>query len=104
MIDSNGIGGIAVVYSPSINRYLLTSHHGYFVGRFGFFDSPNPWGPWTTVGYYNNWQGLGKFKAGMAHSFPSKWISQDGKIMYMIYSGAGNWDSFNLMKVKLELK
>ncbi len=91
------------MYSSAINRYLLTTHHGNFVGRFGFFDSPNPWGPWTTVAYYNNWGNYGEVVSGMPHSFPAKWISADGKEMYMIFSGTGDLDSFNLLKVNMEL-
>jgi hypothetical protein len=79
-------------------------HHGYYVGRLGILDALEPWGPWTTVAYYNNWAGLGDLFGGMPHSFPAKWISADGTEMYAIFSGGDEWDSFNLVKVNLKLR
>lgn len=102
--DPDGIGAVAIVYNPGIKRYLLTTHHGDYTGRFGFFDAPEPWGPWTTVAYSNDWGGLGKVRGGMPHSFPSKWITDDGKTMWMVFSGTGEYDSFNVIKCTLTLK
>ena len=102
--DPNGVNYIAAIYSPSLNRYLMSLHHGDYIGRFGIFDAPEPWGPWTTVAYYNNWAGLGDDIGGMPKSFPGKWISTDGTEMYAIFSGSDEWDSFNLVKVNLKLR
>lgn len=101
--NPDGMGAIAIVYNKPLKRYLLTSHHGNYLGKFAFFDGPEPWGPWTTVSYYNDWNKLGHIAGGMPHSFPGKWISKDGKTMYMIFSGRKEWDSFNMIKVTLTL-
>ncbi|MHC4407049.1 MAG: DUF4185 domain-containing protein, partial [Planctomycetota bacterium] len=52
--DAAGVEGIQVVYHAAIKRYLLTVHRGD-QGTLGVFDAPEPWGPWTTVAYYDNW-------------------------------------------------
>ena len=48
--------------------------------------------------------GLGEVEAGMPHTFPTKWISTDGRTRWMVFSGSGEYDSFNLVKVRLVLK
>jgi Domain of unknown function (DUF4185) len=53
--DPNGVGwGVSVEYNPGLKRYLLTTFH-VWDGSWGIFDAPEPWGPWTTVAYYNRW-------------------------------------------------
>jgi hypothetical protein len=92
-----------VVYNKGIGRYLLTAFHESRGedGSWGIFDAPNPWGPWTTVAYYTNWiDTTPKF----CFQFPSKWISPDGKTLWMIFSGTGVYDSFNIVKATLKLK
>ncbi|MFZ5833642.1 MAG: DUF4185 domain-containing protein, partial [Planctomycetota bacterium] len=51
--DPNGVGwNLSVSYNPGLRRYLLCTEHGEtHAGRFGLFDAPEPWGPWTTVAY-----------------------------------------------------
>lgn len=99
-----GGGSLTVVYNAPVNRYILIIHHGYFVGKFGVFDAPEPWGPWTTVAYYDDWGGLGGVTISMPHTFPSKWISHNGKTLWMVFSGTEIYDSFNLIKANLILK
>jgi hypothetical protein len=91
----------SVVYHPVLERYLLTASHGG-PQRLGVFDGPQPWGPWTTVAYYENWGGFSGTEA-LLYSFPSKWISPDGKTMWMVFSSTGTLDSFNLVKATLKL-
>jgi hypothetical protein len=104
--DANGIGwGVRVVYNPGINRYLLTVFHGsvseHGDGSWGIFDAAEPWGPWTTVAYYGNWiDATPKF----GFEFPSKWISEDGQTLWLVFSGTGAYDSFNLVKAELTLR
>jgi hypothetical protein len=104
--DPNGIGwGVRTVYNSGIGRYLLTVFHGPISedgdGSWGIFDAPEPWGPWTTVAYYTNWIDA---KPKFSFEFPSKWISSDGKTLWMIFSGTGVYDSFNLVKATLTLR
>ena len=111
--DSNGVGnsGLAhVVFNPGINRYILSVGHrsGKIFSKknevrcLGIFDGETPWGPWTTVVYYDDWGGYDSGEA-LGYDFPTKWISQDGRTMWMIYSSEGDLDSFNLVKATLIL-
>ena len=50
---------------------------------FGVFDAPEPWGPWTTVTYVPAWD----VNPGETRSFPTKWMSADGKTLYLVFSG-----------------
>jgi len=66
-------------------------------GGLGLYDAPEPWGPWTTIYYTLNWD-VGPGESG---SFPTKWISPDGKTMHLVFSGN---DSFSVRQVTLELR
>ena len=63
---------------------------------FAVFDAPAPWGPWTTAYYTDKWD----VTTGETGSFPTKWISEDGKTMYLVFSGN---DSFSVRKASLSL-
>lgn len=95
--DPNGVGEVQVVFNPALRRYLLTTWHAKN-GSWGIFDAAEPWGPWTTVAYYEKWIDS-TFKFGF--TFPQKWMSIDGKTMYMIFSGTKIYDSFNVIKAML---
>src|SRR5262249_14759415 len=56
--DTNGVTPASVTYNPAIQRFLLTTYHRG-PGQLGVFEAPRPWGPWTTVAYYENWGGMG---------------------------------------------
>jgi hypothetical protein len=71
-----------VVASPGIRRYLLALGIDH-EGEWGIFDAPEPWGPWTTA-YYTEYWGLGRTHY---YRLPSKWISPDGRTMYLVFSG-----------------
>ena len=89
-------------YNQGIKRYIWwqakypKGSDGRFVGSFGIFDAPEPWGPWTTVYYTHNWDA----GAGETGSFPTKWMSEDGKSMYLVFSGN---DAFSVRKATLVL-
>ena len=107
--EFNGAKKIQVVYNPAIQRYILTRFHNG-VGGMGIYDAPEPWGPWTTVAYYDSWRGMANSGEGLTCSFPRKWMSADGKTMWCVFSvyssgGAGDaHDRFNLIKTTLTLK
>ena len=70
-------------------------------GSWGLYDAPEPWGPWTTVATYNRWiDGIPKFR----FTFPQKWISSDGKTMWLVFSGLKIYDSFNAVKGTVRLR
>jgi hypothetical protein len=102
--DPAGVGGVQVVYNAAIRRYLLTVHRGD-QGTLGIFDAAEPWGPWTAVAYYDNWldlKGTGAKRQMLFINIPTKWISADGKTLWVIFTGGR--DRFNLVQATLSLK
>jgi hypothetical protein len=92
--DPNGVGWcMSVSYNAGLRRYLLcTEHDRSFNGNLGIFDAPEPWGPWTTVGYYDNW---GSFGSTFYWNFSNKWLSSNGKDFVLIFTGTGDNDAWN---------
>lgn len=107
-VDPNGVTPGALVYDPALKRFLLTCFH---VGpsQLGVFDAPRPWGPWTTVGYYDDWGHMGTAGEGLTCGFPQKWMSADGLTLWAVFSVYGEGakqgikahDRFNLVKATL---
>ena len=62
--------------------------------QFSIYEAPEPWGPWSTVFYTENWD----TDPGEVQHIPSKWISGDGNTIYLVF--AGN-DSFSVRKATL---
>jgi hypothetical protein len=105
--DSNGTQRVAMTYNRGAGRYILTSSHlppgkkATHTAALGVFDAPEPWGPWTTVYYNHDWS---KGARTYHHKFPTKWMSPDGKTMWLLFSGLdGGYYSFCLKKASLEL-
>ena len=96
--DPNGISwGYNAVYHPLLDRYLLTVQRNKNKegSKWGIFDAPEPWGPWTTVAYYDSFiDNVWKF----TFVFNQKWLSNDGKTMWMVFSGVDKYDAFNVIK------
>ncbi|MCB0096635.1 MAG: DUF4185 domain-containing protein [Caldilineaceae bacterium] len=91
-----------ISYIPGLNRYLWWQQLNYggedtrYEGGFGIYDAPEPWGPWTTVYFTQKWD-VGPGETG---SFPPKWASEDGKTLYLVFSGD---DAFSVRKATLTL-
>ena len=89
-----------VSYNPALKRYIMTQilpgEAPRFKGGFGVYDAPEPWGPWTTVFFTPLWD----VGPGESSSFPTKWMSDDGKTMYLVFSGE---DQFSVRRVDLKL-
>jgi CubicO group peptidase (beta-lactamase class C family) len=62
-----------------------------FQGGFGVYDAPEPWGPWTTAYFTNDWD----VGPGDTAAFPTKWLSANGRTLHMVF--AGN-DAFSVRK------
>jgi CubicO group peptidase (beta-lactamase class C family) len=54
-----------------------------FQGGFAIYDAPQPWGPWTTVYFTEKWD----VGPGETASFPTRWMSADGKTIHLVFSG-----------------
>jgi hypothetical protein len=92
---------MAVSYNSGIGRYILTTEHTKsHAGNLGIFDAPEPWGPWTTVGYYSNWQG---FDNPFYWNFSNKWLSEDGLDFTLIFTGVKANDSWNTIRGRFKL-
>jgi len=63
-------------------------------GGLGIFDALQPWGPWTTVYYTQEWD----VGPGETSSLPARWISDDGTTCHLLFSGD---DCFSIRKATL---
>jgi len=77
-----------ITYNPGLKRYLwcqtiYNKNDMRFKGGMGIFDAPEPWGPWTTVYYTEQWD----VGPGETSSLPTKWMSKNGKTCYLLFSG-----------------
>jgi hypothetical protein len=76
-----------ISYNAGLKRYLwcqiLPGGDPRFKGGFGIYDAPQPWGPWTTAFYTETWD----VGPGETNSLPTKWMSADGKTLYLVFSG-----------------
>jgi len=108
--DPKGTQRIAITYNAGLGRYILTSSHltgkkATHTAALGVFEAPEPWGPWSTIYYDDHWSVRdGKDCRTYHHRFPAKWISANGKIMWLLYSGLDcDLYSFCVKKVVLEI-
>ena len=94
-----------ITYSPGLQRYLWSQIHPQsedsrgprFQGGFGVYEAPEPWGPWRTVFYTPAWD----VGPGETSSFPSKWMSEDGKTAHLVFSGD---DYFSVRRATLTIQ
>lgn len=103
----NGVNRLDVTYNAPLGRYLMTLRSRSRAGgvnHFSIYDAPEPWGPWTTVYYTENWEGkalaTGNGGWGEAQHIPSKWISTDGKTFFLVFAGD---DSFSVRRADLDV-
>ncbi len=92
-----GCNRIDVTYNTPLKRYLLVTRSRARAGgknQFSIYDAAEPWGPWTTVFYTENWD----VDAGESAHIPSKWISTYGKTCYLVFAGS---DSFAVREFTL---
>jgi hypothetical protein len=111
--DPNNVDYPDVVYDLKLHRYLMTVGHyrsGSYsdasIGQFGLFESPHPWGPWSTIEYGDDWGLYGRAAAGdfLGMHMPNKWVGLDGKSRWFVFSGLREWDSFNLIEARFEIR
>ena len=88
-----------ISFDAGLSRYLwcqvLPGDDPRFHGGFGIYDAPEPWGPWTTAYFTEAWD----VGPGETSSIPTKWMSTDGKTLYLVFSGD---DSFSVRRAELE--
>jgi len=94
---------VGVSYNPGLKRFLFAKTQkvgGSKASGVGIFEGPTPWGPWKTVYYENFRDNYTKFTV----QFPQKWMSQDGKTIWMAWSGWPEYDNVNFIKATLNVK
>ena len=102
-----GIGwGTTCVYHPTTKRYLLSVTIDDQQGDWGLYESQEPWGPWRTVAYgddFPQWTYLPaeKDRPAYLHTFPAKWISPDGETLWCVFDRG---DHFNLVQCTLRIR
>lgn len=108
--DENGVGWcISASYHATLKRVLLCTEHELSQrGLLGIFDSPTPWGPWTTVEYYTPASPFGAERQGSQlewqnnvffAGFATKWFDRDRFTLNFTGAGRGkNNDSFNTVQ------
>ena len=83
----------SIVYNEPLDRYIYTSWTEY---TFEFYEAPNPWGPWKLFSrkdfgaypWFNQAPGcINPKNGGYSLQIPSKFISDDGKRMWV----QSNW-------------
>jgi hypothetical protein len=78
-----------ISYNARLGRYLWWQQRAEgdvdtrFQGGVGIYDAPEPWGPWTTAYFSKEWD-TGPGETGC---FPTKWMSAEGKVCYLVFSG-----------------
>jgi len=89
-----------ITYNGALRRYLwcqtLPGGDPRFNGGLGIYDAPEPWGPWTTAFFITKWD----VGPGESSSIPTKWISDDGKTIHLVFSGD---DHFSVRRGTVEL-
>jgi hypothetical protein len=102
-----------LLYNKGIKRYIICNYafidsngnpcpyHNeplqQYITQLTLFEAPEPWGPWSLFYQDDNW-GDGDYQP----SFPTKWMSDDGRTLYMVSSG--NNENYNFMVQKFTLE
>ncbi|UCG47363.1 MAG: serine hydrolase [Phycisphaerales bacterium] len=91
-----------ISYNAPLKRYLWCQtiyNDGDMraAGGLGIFDAPQPWGPWTTVYYTEDWD----VGPGETSCLPTKWMSRDGKTCWLLFSGD---DCFSVRRLGLKCR
>ena len=98
----------AMTYCAGLKRYLWWQHMPQapgvtndrgdtrFSGGFAVYDAAEPWGPWTTAYFTEKWD-VGPGEHG---DFPAKWMSADGREVYLVFSGD---DTFAVRRATIRL-
>ena len=89
-----------VTYNAGIGRYLMamtlpdgeTTPKRYYLN---VYEAPEPWGPWVRVRFENGFD----VDTGESASFPTKWMSEDGLTLHLVFSGE---DSFSVRRATLK--
>jgi hypothetical protein len=102
VFDNGDLGVLhpAASYNPGIDRYLLfVEHTAAAMGNISLYDAPEPWGPWTTV-LFDDEFGVPFVSNDSTFMWvlPNKWLSPDGDEFVLIYTGKGRFDAWSTIE------
>ncbi len=80
-------------------RYHQKWPESTYPSQLTLYEAPEPWGPWSLFHRDDNWGTYG----GYQPIFPTKWMSEDGKTMYMVSSGSYDDYNFTCQEMNLDL-
>lgn len=104
----NGVHHISASYNDYLDRYILCSVQAGLSqpdgSLVGFYEAPEPWGPWRTIDFLDTWNiGLkatdedpGEDPFNLFFNFSNKWTVERGTNNFvLVYTGDGNdeWGS-----------
>lgn len=86
--DRDGTGfNVYANYDKALGIFLLVKNHvagnEYPANGLGVWEGPNPWGPFTRIYHRKFLNNMWKF----TDSFPEKWMSPDGRTLWLAFSG-----------------
>lgn len=104
-----------VSFCPGLGRYLMGNysfvdpelrprpiHQMHWpeshLSQLTLYEAPNPWGPWKLFYRDDDWGTYGDYQP----VFPTKWMSPDGRMLYLVSSGS--WNDYNFVVQKLALR
>ncbi len=98
--------GSTCVYHVATGSYLLSVGTHEQQGDWGLYASQHLWGPWRTVAYGDDlpewtYSAAEKKRPAYVHTFPAKWISDDGKTLWCVFDRG---DHFNLARCTLSIR
>ena len=100
LLRSGGCRRSGVSYCAGLRRYLwCVPTPGDTPNRRGglaIYEAPEPWGPWSVVFETDAWD----VPPGESASFPTKWMSADGRTLHLLFSGN---DGFAVRRAVLEI-
>ncbi len=90
----------SVSFCAALRRYFWcqtgTGDDTRFRGGLAVYDAPEPWGPWTTIYFTDEWD----VGPGETSCLPTKWMSANGRTVHLVFSGD---DCFSVRKGTLLL-
>lgn len=91
----------SVSYNRPLRRYLwcqtIPGGDTRFRGGLAIYDAPEPWGPWTTAFFTEQWD----VGPGESSCLPTKWIGPTGRTIHLVFSGD---DFFSVRKATLQVQ
>ena len=108
-----------VVYNKGLDLYIMVSYGNSDAGKefwdgwcsdcvfpasIGFWYAEHPWGPWTMFHYTEYFYIDRQENRNHAFKLSPKWISDDGRTMYLIWSDGGDDHTTNYKWNQMEIE